>query len=115
MNTSLILLALHVGLSLGLWYSVFCRAVKSDCTVRADVRAAFVVLGTAALASALAPFLWGLVPSWPVCALLAGFVLVHWVTARHWSNGVPYAFLRNECRPRRRAGDRGCDLAGSER
>lgn len=101
------LLVIHVALCVALWYSVFCRAVRSDRTVRLDVRLSMFLLGAVALLLMLAPFRWDWRPDWLTVLLLLAIVVVQGVTAAHWRDGVPEAFLKPGCRRTfgRRAGD----------
>lgn len=96
------LLFLHVILCCVLWYTVFCRSVKTDQRVRADVRAAFVLLGSVALAGVVAPLAWAWVPDVWGLALLFAIVVLQLVTAAHWANGVPDRFIHPAHVPRRR-------------
>lgn len=85
-----------------LFYSVFCRAVRSCERVRTDIRLAFVCLGLVACAGMAAPLVWGLVTDLFGLALLAAITLVQLVTAHHWENGVPDRFLKPGCLPKNR-------------
>lgn len=101
------LLFLHEALCLGLWYAIFCRSVKTDKSVRADVRAALVLLGSVALAGVVAPLAWAWEPDAWGLALLAAIVIFQLVTAAHWAHGVPDGFINPDHVPRRsRATDR---------
>ena len=101
------MLIAHEALCAALFYSCFCRAVKSTERVYADVRLAFNALGAVACWGFVAPLM-GYVPHWFGLALLAAVVAVQWVTARHWQVGVPDRFVKPEHRPTmRRASDRG--------
>lgn len=106
-TSTLFLLALHVILCGVLWYTVFCRVLHTDTTVRTDVRLAFLFLGTVALMALVAPFVWGWMPSWLSVMLLVGTVVIQGVTAVHWVNGVPDQFVKPQFRQhKRRASDR---------
>lgn len=97
----------HELLCAALFYSVFCRAVRTDAQVKADIRLAFFVLGSVALMGMAAPLAWDHQPSGFDLALLGSIVLVQVITARHWRDGVPEHFLHAHHRPRnRRAQDR---------
>lgn len=105
--TSSVLLFLHEALCLVLWYTIFCRSVKTDKRVRADVRAAFVLLGYVALAGVVAPLAWAWEPDAWGLALLAAIVILQLVTAADWAHGVPDRFINPDHVPkRRRATDR---------
>jgi len=103
------LILIHELLCLALFYSVFCRAVRTCTRVRADVRLAFVALGVVACVGMAAPLAWGMVPSLFGLALLAAVALVQLVTAHYWQSGVPDRFYKPECRPH---GRRQCDAQG---
>ena len=85
--------ALYLVLCLGLVYSSFCRSVRMTKanTIR-PVRWAFQSLIAAATTALFAPFLWAYKPDWVTVMLLAAFVWVQWITARHWRYGVPPSF-----------------------
>jgi hypothetical protein len=93
---------IHEALCFALFYTVFCRAVRSDARVKTDVRFAFFVLGAVSIAGIAAPIVWAHQPSRFDLALLASIVLVQAVTARHWTHGVPEHFLQDKHRPRNR-------------
>lgn len=77
-----------------LFYTVFCRLVRSNNQTRRLVRLAFLVLGTVSAMGMAAPLAWGLHPDWMTVALLASFLLVQVVTAIYWQDGVPITFRR---------------------
>lgn len=95
------MILIHELLCAALFYSVFCRAVRSCESVRADVRFAFFVLGVVACAGMAAPLVWGLVPDPFGLALLGAITIVQLVTAHHWSAGVPDRFYKPGCVPKR--------------
>jgi len=106
MSVSLLMIVIHEALCAALFYSVFCRAVRSSELVRADVRFAFFLLGLVACVGMAAPLVWGLVPDLFGLAALAAMTVVQLVTAHHWSAGVPDRFYKPGCVPRcRRATD----------
>ena len=97
--------SLHVVLCLLLWFSVFHRASKTCATTtRLDIRLAFFSLSAAALTLVLAP--WGCVVmpevfepytvTWQSLILLASVDAVQFTTARHWREGVPKKFLKEQ-------------------
>lgn len=92
----------HESLCIALFYTVFCRAVSTDYTVKADVRLAFVVLGMVACMGMVAPIAWGYDPHPFSLALLGAVVLVQVITAHHWVHGVPEQFMKTGFRPKRR-------------
>lgn len=93
---------IHEALCCALFYTVFCRAVRSDARVKVDVRFAFWVLGVVSIMGMAAPIVWAHAPSVFDLALLFAVVLVQAVTAKHWTGGVPEFFLQVEHRPRNR-------------
>ena len=103
------LLYVHEALCLALFYSVFCRCVRSSDKVRTSVRLAFVFLGLVACAGMVAPLVWGVVPDLFSLSLLAAITVVQLVTAHYWRAGVPDRFYKPGCAPRRR---RQCDIHG---
>lgn len=87
------LTVIHVALSLALFYSQFCRSVKTDHTTHAPVLAAFYGLTAASIFSLFAPVIlpdWR--ASWETLALLLAILVVQAVTARFWAHGVPGRF-----------------------
>lgn len=81
-----------------LWWTCFCRVVRTDTQTHLAVRAAFCLLAAVAAASAIAPFgvLSPLLPSDTPgvmqLILLAAMVTVQGLTARFWRDGVPSHF-----------------------
>lgn len=104
MSPDLVTTLLHEALAWALFYSVFCRAVRLNCSAGRDVRLAFWLLGIAAIAAVAAPIQPGWRPDGLTLILLAAFALVQIVTARYWCNGVPSRFLKPKeeaCKPSR--------------
>jgi len=87
------MLALHEILSIALFYTCFCRAVKTNHTVRKDVLAAFWLLGVVSCIAMFAPLAFGWQPDAVSLSLLASVLIVQIVTASHWRNGIPEDFL----------------------
>lgn len=102
------LLVAHLILCAMLIFTVFCRAVRTDHTVRLDVRFAFFCMGIVACLGIPAPLIWSFTPTPFSVLLLAGIVLVQLTTSRHWKDGVPYSFYKPDCRPGRRS----CEMKG---
>jgi len=92
----------HEMLCAALFFTVFCRAVKTDSTIKADVRFAFFVLGIVSCMGMAAPLAWAYQPDLMDLALLAAVVLVQAVTAHHWQHEVPHQFVKSEFRRTRR-------------
>lgn len=106
MNPETIYFVLHEILCGMLFYTVFCRSVRSDEDVRTDVRLAFLLMATVACAGIVCPIFYGAAPSLFTILLLASMVFVQWVTEIHWRHGVPEQFLKHGRAPRDR---RRCD------
>ena len=89
------MLAIHEALAIALFATCFCRAVKTDRSVRKDVLAAFWLLGVVACIAIFAPMAFGWKPDLMSIALLAGTVIVQLVTGAHWKHGVPKEFIHD--------------------
>jgi len=76
-DLELMLLA-HELLCAALFYSSFCRAVKSTERVYADVRLAFNFMGAVSCWGFVAPLM-GYIPSWFGLSLLTAVVAFQWV------------------------------------
>lgn len=100
------MLVAHELLCFVLIFTVFCRAVRMDNSVRIDVRLAFFLLGAVACIGVPAPWVWGFSPNMFTLFLLGGITLVQIVTSRYWRVGVPLSFYRPDRMPCRRATDR---------
>lgn len=88
-----VLLVLWYALCFGLFWSVFCRSVRASHTTKLDVRLALWGVGVAALAGMAAPaYRWR--PDWVDIAMVGAFVLMQFVMARHWRDGVPAQFVK---------------------
>lgn len=109
MNSNDFTLLLHELLCGALFYTVFCRCVRTDSRVRGDVRLAFVVLGIVACIGMAAPMAWGVLPSAFTLLLLAAILAVQIVTSRYWCESVPDKFYKPEHTPRQR---RSCEKSG---
>ncbi|MFZ2309590.1 MAG: hypothetical protein WAW73_19660 [Rhodoferax sp.] len=101
MNATLILWEI---MCMALLWSVFCRSVRADKTTKLDVRLALLAVGTSALAGMAAP-VYGWVPDRVTLAIVGAIVFMQAVMAQHWRHGVPHQFIKDDHRPRRRAGD----------
>lgn len=89
------LTVIHVALSLALFYSQFCRSVKTDHTTHAPVLVAFYGLTAASIFSVFAPIILpGWRPSWDTLALLSSVIVVQLVTSRYWHHGAPSSFCK---------------------
>jgi hypothetical protein len=92
------MLALHELLSLALLYTCFCRAVKTNKTVRKDVLAAFWFLGATASMSMFAPLAFGWRPDFVSLTLLASILAVQVATSARWRTGIPKDFINESQR-----------------
>lgn len=95
-------LAAHTVLCAILFWSAFCRIVKTnERETYLVIRVSFSVAGMAALVMMIAPFghlLWPWFPKYrvhpAVLLMLASFVSVQVSTARHWRHGTPKSFTK---------------------
>ena len=87
------MLAIHEILSLALFYTCFCRAVRTNKTVKKDVLAAFWFLGVIASMAMFAPLAFGWRPDFVSLGLLSAIVTVQAVTSVHWRHGIPKEFV----------------------
>ncbi len=89
---------INAAVCAGLFYTCFCRMVRTDTQTEVAVRIAFCVLAAAAAACGLAPFgvLAPCLPAQPPTAaqifITLAMVLVQALTARFWRDGVPAHF-----------------------
>lgn len=88
------LTVIHAAVCMALFWSCFCRLVRTDHDTYPSVRLGFTVLGAGALASAVAPWAWDVHHSWPSTALAGATLLAQGITARFWRAGVPNHFQR---------------------
>lgn len=80
-------------LSCTLFYTCFCRAVKTDETTRLSILLAFWVMSAASVVCIFAPLVFkGYTPDFVTILLLFSIVLVQVVASYHWRHGVPDAF-----------------------
>ena len=87
MNDALLLA--HELLCAILIYTVFCRAVRTDHTVRVDVRLSFFILGVVACLGMPAPLIWGFIPNTFTLLLLDNFLCIFRVNyAPHLTKSV---------------------------
>jgi hypothetical protein len=106
-----IVVFVNLALCASLFYTCFCRVVRTNAGTHEPVRLAFVVLASVAVACAIAPFGWlqpclpAQPPGWTQITLLAAMVLVQALTARYWRDGVPCHFQRPGWEPTQAQGD----------
>lgn len=83
-----------------IFWTCFCRLVRTDHNTHMPVRVAFMVLAGTVLAVGVAPFGWvapclpAHAPGVPQLALEAAMFMVQGLTARYWRDGVPCHFQR---------------------
>jgi hypothetical protein len=82
-----------------LFYTCFCRLVRTSTDTVMPVRLAFCVLAAASALCGAAPFLTGMVPQWPQLVIEAAMAVVQALTAQYWRDGVPCHFQRHTARP----------------
>ena len=88
-----------------LFWSMFCRSVWVDQTTRLDVRLAVWLVGIASLVGLGAP-LYGWVPEIVTMIIVGSVVVLQVVMAKHWHHGVPWHFIAQAHKPKRRAQDK---------
>lgn len=86
-------LIIHEVLSMILFYTCFCRAVKTDRSVKKNVLAAFWVLGASSCLSLFAPLAFGWNPDAVSLILLGGIVIVQVATSVLWRHGIPKGLI----------------------
>ena len=69
------LTVINTAICVALFWSCFCRLVRTDDSTYPAVRLGFAALGAGALASAVAPWVWGTCTNWPSTTLAAGMLL----------------------------------------
>jgi hypothetical protein len=93
------------SMCVALFWSVFCRSVRASETTKFDVRVALWLVGMASLLGIAAP-LYGWHPDTVVMLIVLAVVVMQVVMSRHWDIGVPWHFVKQEYKPRRRMEDR---------
>lgn len=103
----MILILLHMGLCLHLFYTVFARVVMTGPDILRAVRLVFCALGAAALWGLAAPIVAAWSPDAFSIVLLAAICATQHVTNRYWRGRAPDCFHRPGAQPRnRRSTDR---------
>lgn len=77
-----------------LFWSVFCRCVRTDKTTKLQIRVALYLVGLGSLLGLGAP-LYGWGPDWIILTIVSSIVIMQIVMAQHWGRGVPDRFTRN--------------------
>lgn len=80
-----------------LFYTCFCRLVRTNRETHASIRAAFVVLATAAAWCLFEPLSKGVAPQNNQLLIEGAMVIVQALTARYWRDSVPTHFQRCDC------------------
>lgn len=77
-----------------LFAQCLCRLSRSNCQVTPEVRAGFILVALAAAYCLIAPYVWGIPPTWPELILGAAVVLRQWSTSGQWACGIPHHVLK---------------------
>lgn len=80
-----------------LFYTCFCRLVRTNSETFVSIRLAFIGLAAASVAAGLAPLMGNYRPEWPVLVIEGAMTGVQAITALHWRDGVPSHFQKG-CR-----------------
>ena len=80
-----------------LFYTCFCRLVRTNRETHSSIRAAFVLLATAAAWCLFEPLSNGVSPHASQLLIEGAMVVVQALTAKYWRDGVPEHFQRCEC------------------
>lgn len=89
------LLIAHELSCTALFFSVFCRLLKTSTRTRVLVRVAFWLLGSVAALGMVWPIIGWPLPWFGVLLCLA-IVFMQGVTARYWQHGVPHSFVKGK-------------------
>ena len=90
------MIAINSLICAALFYTCFCRLVRTSRDTERGVRLAFCVLATASAFCLAAPFVPWLAykPQAPALVITGAMTLVQAITARYWRNGVPCHFQK---------------------
>lgn len=88
---------LYMGVCACLFYTCFCRLVRTSRDTEVGVRTAFILLASAALVSLGLVFYGHYQPTLSDVILPAAMLLVQAITARYWRDGVPPHFQKCVC------------------
>lgn len=80
-----------------LFYTCFCRLVRTSGETHVPIRLAFVVLASAAAYCLFEPIKTGHMPTQTQIVIEGAMAMVQGLTARYWREGVPAHFQRCEC------------------
>lgn len=87
------ILVIHEALSIILFYTCFCRAVKMDGSTRQAVLLSFWLLSMASVLCIFAPLALSWEPDVVSIFLLFAIVVVQLVTSSYWRHGVPRDYV----------------------
>lgn len=97
---------LNTVICAALFYTCFCRLVRTNGDTHTSIRLAFVVLACAAVWCLAMPLRSGIPPQGTQLVIEAAMALVQALTARYWRDGVPVHFQRCRCPVPEYDGDR---------
>lgn len=83
------ILVIHEILSVILFYTCFCRAVKTDSSTRREILLSFWALSMASVVCIFAPLAFNWQPDSVSMILLLAVVIVQVTTSTYWRQGVP--------------------------
>ena len=85
----------HEILAGALFYSMFCRSVRTcSNSTRRDVLFAIWLMGCTSVVMIAAPIVTCWQPNWMTNVLMASVVTLQWVTSKYWRDGVPAHFRK---------------------
>lgn len=90
---------LNTVICAALFYTCFCRLVRTNGDTHTSIRLAFVVLASASAWCLAVPLKSGEAPTGAQLIIEAAMAIVQALTARYWRDGVPVHFQRGQ-RPR---------------
>ena len=90
----MIAIYLNTVLCAMLFYTCFCRLVRTSGETVPGVRLAFIVLAMASALCLSAPFLFAYKPTWPSLLMVGSMAFVQALTAKYWKDGVPCHFRK---------------------
>lgn len=88
---------LNTVICAALFYTCFCRLVRTNAETHTSIRLAFVVLASASAWCLAVPLKTGVPPQDGQLVIEAAMALVQGLTARYWRDGVPGHFQRCQC------------------
>lgn len=88
---------LNTVICAALFYTCFCRLVRTNGDTHTSIRLAFVVLACASAWCLAVPIRTGVPPQVGQLVIEAAMAIVQGLTARYWRDGVPVHFQRCRC------------------